>query len=79
MNEGVQPERRGMQMNDVAAINSEKATFTIKVQFTCNATWQGTISWLEGKKTQQFRSELEMIKLMMEAIHGEEAHDLNTW
>lgn len=67
-------------MVDVAHRNDGKATFTIQVQFTCNATWQGTISWMEGQKTQKFRSELEMIKLMMEAIHGEsETKQLQTW
>jgi hypothetical protein len=45
-----------------------KATFTIQIQFQQNSTWQGTISWAEGEKTQRFRSELEMLKLMMEAI-----------
>lgn len=45
-----------------------KATFTIQIQFQQHSTWQGTISWTEGEKTQRFRSELEMIKLMMEAV-----------
>lgn len=45
-----------------------KATFTIQIQFQQNSTWQGMISWAEGAKTQRFRSELEMLKLMMEAI-----------
>ncbi|MBR0598863.1 hypothetical protein [Sinanaerobacter chloroacetimidivorans] len=45
-----------------------KATFTIQIQFQQHATWQGTIAWAEGGKIQKFRSELEMIKLMMEAI-----------
>jgi hypothetical protein len=44
-----------------------KATFTIQILFQQNNTWQGTISWLEGEKKQKFRSELELIKLMMEA------------
>jgi hypothetical protein len=44
------------------------ATFVIQVQFQQNATWQGTIDWLDAKKTQRFRSVLEMIKLMDEAL-----------
>lgn len=48
----------------------EKATFMVQVQFRQNATWQGTIKWAEGKKTQRFRSTLEMIKLMDEAVSG---------
>lgn len=63
--------------------SDSKATFTIKIQFQRNATWQGTISWAEGGKTQNFRSELEMLKLMMEAVSANENDDvedtLNTW
>lgn len=60
-----------------------KATFTIQIQFQQHCTWQGTISWLEGERTQQFRSELELIKLMMEATGPTEENDLakklNSW
>jgi len=63
--------------------NDSKATFNIKIQFQQNATWQGTISWAEGGKTQNFRSELEMLKLMMEAVSSDETDDIkevfNTW
>jgi len=60
-----------------------KATFTIQIQFQQNATWQGTIAWAEGEKSQKFRSELEMLKLMMEAVASSQEDDLqadlNTW
>jgi hypothetical protein len=63
--------------------NDCKATFTIQIQFQQNSTWQGTIAWAEGKKTQKFRSELEMLKLMMEAVSADEPEDkkdeFNTW
>lgn len=45
-----------------------KATFVIKVLFRQNATWQGKIQWVEGNKTQNFRSDLEMLKLMNDAL-----------
>ena len=48
----------------------EKATFIIQVQFRQNATWQGTIRWADKKKVQRFRSTLEMIKLMDDALGG---------
>lgn len=51
----------------------EKSTFIVQVQFRQNATWQGTISWADKKKTQHFRSTLEMIKLMDEALSSQEA------
>ncbi|MCL2817106.1 MAG: hypothetical protein FWD39_01800 [Clostridiales bacterium] len=46
----------------------QKATFLINVEFRQNATFQGTIKWLEENKECRFRSDLEMLKLMDEAI-----------
>ena len=43
-------------------------TFQIKVRFMRNATWQGEIHWIEENKKQNFRSDLEMIRLMDEAL-----------
>ncbi len=53
----------------------DKATFTVHVQFRQNASWQGTIQWIEGNKTQRFRSELEMLKLMTNAINFSSGDD----
>ena len=44
------------------------ASFLIQVQFRQNATWQGSIQWLDKKKTQRFRSTLELIQLMDSAL-----------
>jgi hypothetical protein len=61
-------------------LKSGDATFTIHVQFRQNASWQGTISWIQGNKTQRFRSELEMIKLMIDAMDYEKSNDgLASW
>ncbi len=49
-----------------------KATFVIQIQCRQNATWQGQIVWTEKKQTQQFRSELELIKLMESALDSGE-------
>ena len=46
----------------------DKATFVIQVQFRRNATWQGTIQWVDQNKRQSFRSTLEMIRLIDEAL-----------
>jgi len=43
-------------------------TFEITVKFTQNATWQGHIYWVEKNKKQSFRSAMEMLKLMDEAL-----------
>ena len=43
-------------------------TFEINVKFRQNATWQGQILWAERNLKQNFRSVLEMLKLMDEAL-----------
>jgi len=47
---------------------SVKGTFEISVKFTQNSTWQGQIHWIEKNQKQNFRSALEMLKLMDEAL-----------
>lgn len=43
------------------------ATFVVSVLFRQNATWQGTIQWVEGRQTRQYRSVNELMRLMDEA------------
>jgi len=45
-----------------------KCTFEITVRFRQNATWQGHILWVEKGVSQDFRSVLEMLKLIDEAL-----------
>ena len=47
---------------------SSQCTFEITVKFRQNATWQGQILWAEKNQKQNFRSVLEMLKLMDEAL-----------
>jgi len=49
-------------------IGSTKVTFEISVKFMQNSTWQGQIHWVEKDLKQNFRSALEMLKLMDEAL-----------
>lgn len=46
------------------------ATFSLRVMFRRNASWQGTLVWLEEKQSQSFRSVLEMIMLMDNAVES---------
>lgn len=48
-----------------------KSTFIVQVQFCQNSSWQGTIAWTEQKKEQRFRSALELMKLIDEALTSE--------
>jgi len=49
-------------------VGSTKGTFEISVKFMQNSTWQGQIHWVEKNQKQNFRSALEMLKLMDEAL-----------
>ena len=57
----------GMEEIAENALQNEKTTFVVHVQYRQNATWQGSITWVEQNRTQNFRSSLEMLKLMEEA------------
>ena len=61
----LQPKRRTTNMQQ-----EEKATFVVHVQFRRNATWQGNIQWVDQNKTQNFRSTLELIRLIDDALEG---------
>jgi len=42
--------------------------FYIRVQYRQNATMQGTIQWMDGRKSSVFRSALELGHLINEAL-----------
>ena len=73
--EGKTREERGSEemkdLNDSSKdemSGGSKCTFEISVKFRQNATWQGQILWAEKNLKQNFRSVLEMLKLMDEAL-----------
>lgn len=43
-------------------------TFLVHIIENKNATWQGNITWLNQEETKNFRSLLELIKLMDESV-----------
>ena len=44
------------------------ATFRIRVIFRQNASWQGTVYWLDQEKEERFRSVLELILLLDDTL-----------
>ena len=48
--------------------NGELATFMVRVLFRQNASWQGSVTWLEGEQEESFRSALELAFLMDSAL-----------
>ena len=59
------------------------STFLIRIYFKQHANWQGTIQWLESNKTVPFRSVLELISLLNEAVDksspANEGLDFRSW
>ena len=51
---------------------NQKGTFIVKINHTDNASWQGQVTWADKNITKNFRSTLELIKLMDGAITSEE-------
>ena len=39
--------------------HGDEATFAVRVLFRQNASWQGSVTWEEGRQTESFRSTLE--------------------
>ncbi len=57
--------------------------FYIKIQFRCNSSMQGTIQWMDGKKTSVFRSALELGNLIndakQKAARADEKNSCSQW
>lgn len=51
-----------------------KATFVIKVLFRQNASWQGSLTWVNEGREESFRSVLELL-LLMHSVLAEQGHE----
>ena len=49
-------------------IRRRRGTFLLNIYDRQNSTWQGSISWVDKNEKQQFRSALELIKLIESAL-----------
>ncbi len=61
------------QLSDMRENNGGEATFVIHIKYRQNATWQGKVTWAERNKSCDFRSALELLKLIDSALDEEEA------
>lgn len=59
---------RVMDKDEVINQSGDQATFIVHVQYRQNATWQGQVVWAEKKITKNFRSALELLKLIDNAL-----------
>ena len=65
-----------MQEDILSVQKGSKGTFVVHVKSRQNATWQGKITWAEKNLSRNFRSVLELLKLIDSAIdEGEENED----
>lgn len=46
------------------------ASFLARISFCQNSTWQGSLTWLETGREEDFRSALELVFLMDKALRG---------
>lgn len=53
----------------VSSRMGKQATFAVNILFRRNASWQGSLLWLNEKETKPFRSVLEFISLLNSALH----------
>jgi hypothetical protein len=61
-----------MGKRDINKLNHEgdrkKGTFIVKIEYCQNESWQGQVVWAEENRSERFRSTLELIKLIDEAM-----------
>ena len=53
-----------------------KSTFIVKIDNRQKETWQGEIVWADENKRRRFRSCLEMLKLMDEAVQNSDNKEI---
>ncbi|MGE4277468.1 MAG: hypothetical protein AB7E30_09890 [Lawsonibacter sp.] len=64
------PSRKSENPPTPEFLEGTSATFSVRIMFRQNASWQGSVTWLEGGMEQSFRSVLELVLLMDSALSG---------
>lgn len=49
-------------------VTNTKGTFVVKVEYSQKKSWQGYVTWAEQNRSVRFRSVLELLKLIDEAM-----------
>jgi hypothetical protein len=62
------PVERSPATDGIQPGNGKLATFAVRVLFRQNASWQGSVFWVEGGREEHFRSVLELLLLMDGAL-----------
>lgn len=64
---GKRPAREEI-MSNLENKKGEEGTFIVQVKYRQNATWQGQVVWAEENKKMYFRSALELLRLIDDAL-----------
>jgi hypothetical protein len=62
------PSRGGAVPPPEGGHQGKLATFRLQILFRQNASWQGMITWMEGRQEEDFRSVLELLLMMSSAL-----------
>ena len=62
------PQEKPAYEADAHCDSGKCATFALRILFRQNASWQGSVTWVERKQEQSFRSALELIFLFDNAL-----------
>ena len=62
------PDHRTVTASSNTGKTGNLATFSLKVLFRQNSSWQGAVTWMEGNQEMSFRSVLELLLLMDSAL-----------
>ena len=61
---------RKLSDEDMLKKSGDRGTFIVRVEQRQHSSWQGRVTWVEKNETVVFRSALELIKLMDEALEN---------
>ena len=60
--------RKPLSADQSCNSSRQKGTFIVQIEYCQKGTWQGKVVWAEENRTERFRSMLELVKLMDEAL-----------
>ena len=59
----------------MAQFTRKQTDFIVSVRYTEHGSWQGTVTWTDGKRMESFRSALELIRLIDSTLLEQGAPD----
>ncbi len=62
--EGQEKDLLRENVEENSSLSGLEATFLVRVLFRQNASWQGSVQWMEKNQTENFRSVMEFMKLI---------------